>query len=335
MWTKTGEVGLSLLVSPLLGFAIAAVSIYFLKRIKKDGHFHEAPAGDEPPSRAVRFALIGSSTGVSLAHGSNDGQKGVGLVMMILIALLPGQFALSPDMTASQIDKARSALIEIESKVTKVAGLTPKVEGGLLVAVAHADTKSGQASATEVVQLAEDVRLRLDTLKANPDLKAEDKLQLRKEIYSLDSKLSALEKMGYPLAEIKPLRKSVSSLVEYAPMWVIVMIAISLGLGTMIGWKRVVKTIGEKIGSTKLTYAQGAVSQTVAMSMIGVSALAGVPVSTTHCLSSGVAGSMVASGSRVQKSTVKSIALAWVLTLPVTLLMSAGLFLGLSRLINH
>jgi PiT family inorganic phosphate transporter len=97
----------------------------------------------------------------------------------------------------------------------------------------------------------------------------------------------------------------------------------------MIGWKRIVVTIGEKIGKTHLTYAQGAAAEIVAASTIGLSTGLGLPVSTTHVLSSGIAGSMVASNGvqNLQKVTIKSIAIAWILTLPVTIVLSGGLFL--------
>ncbi len=327
-WVKTGEVGLSLLVSPLLGFGVAALAIYILKRVLKDGAIQSRPINDAPPPFLVRLALVGTSTGVSIAHGSNDGQKGVGLVMLILIAVLPGKFALSPQVNPAQIQQAESALQSIELHVSKFASLpAPKVSNHFLPSAYADNLAAAQNSIVETSKLAHTIRGEMLMIQEGQEMKSESKLALRKGIYNLESKLSALEKAGYPVSEIKPLRKTLTNMVEYAPLWVIVMIAISLGLGTMIGWKRVVETLGEKIGTSGLTYAQGTVSQAVAMSMIGVSALAGVPVSTTHCLSSGIAGSMVASGSSVQKSTVRSIGLAWVLTLPVTLGLSCGLFL--------
>ena len=94
-------------------------------------------------------------------------------------------------------------------------------------------------------------------------------------------------------------------------------VAIALGLGTMIGWKRIVVTVGEKIGKTHLTYGQGAAAELVAAATIGAADGFGLPVSTTHVLSSGVAGTMAANGSGMQWGTLRNIALAWVLTLPL------------------
>jgi PiT family inorganic phosphate transporter len=123
--------------------------------------------------------------------------------------------------------------------------------------------------------------------------------------------------------------KQIKVFTEYAPWWVILMISISLGLGTMVGWKRIVVTIGEKIGKTHLTYAQGASAEIVAAATIGASTWLGLPVSTTHVLSSGVAGAMVSGGGvkNLQMKTISNIAIAWLITLPVTVLLSGALFL--------
>jgi phosphate/sulfate permease len=139
-----------------------------------------------------------------------------------------------------------------------------------------------------------------------------------------------------PVAQISPIRvaiirsnlKKFKANTEYSPRWVILLVSISLGLGTMIGWKRIVVTIGEKIGKTHLTYAQGASAEIVAASTIGVSTMFGLPVSTTHVLSSGIAGTMVAGSGRqnLRMGTVKNILIAWLITLPVTIVLSGLLF---------
>jgi PiT family inorganic phosphate transporter len=121
-------------------------------------------------------------------------------------------------------------------------------------------------------------------------------------------------------------KKELDESTKFIPTWVKVAVAIALGLGTMIGWKRIVVTVGEKIGKTHLTYAQGASAELVAMATIGAAELYGLPVSTTHVLSSGVAGTMVANHSGLQWSTVRNLLMAWVLTLPASIALSAGLF---------
>ena len=131
------------------------------------------------------------------------------------------------------------------------------------------------------------------------------------------------------IAILKSNIKKIKTHTEYAPRWVILMVSLSLGMGTMIGWKRIVVTIGEKIGKTHLTYAQGASAEIIAASTIGVSSWLGLPVSTTHVLSSGVAGAMVAGEGRqnLRMNTVKNILAAWIFTVPVTIILSGGLFL--------
>jgi PiT family inorganic phosphate transporter len=330
-WTKTSEIGLSLLVSPLLGFLLAALGLILLKAMTRNSNrLHSPQIPGKTPPIPIRLALISTSTGVSLAHGSNDGQKGVGLMMMILIALLPAQFSLNPAVSADQISKAIAAASQIEVKIASLPGATPETKG-ILIRNAHASpgsesTKKEQETLAKALALSTQIQEDLKGANSTADVSDEKRLRLHSNIVQLESKLGSLERAGFTLSDTKKARKTLFSIIEYAPFWVIVLIAISLGLGTMIGWRRVVETIGEKIGTSELTYAQGAVAQSVAMSMIGVSALVGVPVSTTHCLSSGVAGTMIGAGSSVRGSTIKTILMAWVLTLPVTLGLSAGTY---------
>jgi PiT family inorganic phosphate transporter len=136
-----------------------------------------------------------------------------------------------------------------------------------------------------------------------------------------ESDLSAAEK-----ATLTQYKKSLDGATKFIPLWVKVVVAIALGLGTMIGWRRIVVTVGEKIGKTHMTYAQGASAELVAMSTIAAADMYGLPVSTTHVLSSGIAGTMAANGSGLQWATVRNIILAWVLTLPAAIVLSGGLF---------
>jgi phosphate/sulfate permease len=337
-WSKAGEIGLSLLVSPFLGFALAALGLLMLKKIAKSPKLHRAPGPNGKPPFWVRAALITTSSGVSLAHGSNDGQKGVGLVMLILLAILPAQFSLAPE-SAERFHAVEQAALAIKSEVEHLRFTIP-APSSTLIPTAHASV-AGEASSTvspaveqlfkKATVLADEIGTEASMLSVNPRVDDPVRIALRKRILELESTLKKIEKSGFGVAGLSPARKTLSSVIEYAPFWVLALVAISLGLGTMVGWKRIVVTIGEKIGKSHLTYAQGAVSETVAMTMIGFSALVGVPVSTTHCLSSGIAGTMVAQGSGVQPGTVRKIAMAWVLTLPVTVFLSAATYLLLKR----
>jgi PiT family inorganic phosphate transporter len=127
-------------------------------------------------------------------------------------------------------------------------------------------------------------------------------------------------------ANLKVFKKDIDDATKFIPLWVKVIVAIALGLGTMVGWKRIVVTVGEKIGKAHLTYAQGASAELVAMVTIGAADIFGLPVSTTHVLSSGVAGTMIANKSGLHWKTIRGLGMAWILTLPVAMLLSGSLY---------
>lgn len=297
-WAKASEVGLSLLVSPVVGFGLAYLLLRLARALISDPALYQAPRGVDTPPWWIRGILIGTCTGVSFAHGSNDGQKGVGLIMLILIGILPGQFAVNSSAHRSDFDAARSAIERLEEPASRLGEPERGVVKGEL---AELKAKLGLAGEARNIPPA-------------------DRFHVRKDILLIESHLRGGAESK---ADLAALRK----LTDYAPTWVLMMVAVSLGLGTMIGWERIVKTVGEKIGKDHLSYAQGASAELVAMSTVGVAALSGLPVSTTHVLSSGIAGAMVAQGSGVRKETVTKIALAWLLTLPVSMLLSGCLYL--------
>lgn len=335
-WGKAGGVGLSLLVSPLFGFSVAALLLLAMRRFVSDRRLFEPPSDAAPPPGWIRALLVSTCAGVSFAHGSNDGQKGVGLIMLILIGIVPAGFALDLAAPPDRIEEAVAALRETERLLTPVAvattapGATP--EGAARGEVA------GPSAGTRARATAARVRAMLEGRTSLKDVPREQRFAVRAGLVELREQLEE----GAASGEIKPpvrgeLQARVERtrvIVDYAPTWVLVAVALALGTGTMIGWKRIVVTVGEKIGKTHLTYGQGAAAELVAASTIGVAALAGLPVSTTHVLSSGVAGTMIANGSTLQATTVRNIALAWVLTLPAAILLSGGLFLLLSALLG-
>ena len=154
----------------------------------------------------------------------------------------------------------------------------------------------------------------------------------RNDMYLVSEALRLMQKSGKPqfstadTAVLANYKKLVDRSTRFIPTWVKVAVAMALGLGTMVGWKRIVVTVGEKIGKEHLTYAQGAAAEITAMATIGAADGFGLPVSTTHVLSSGIAGTMTANKSGIQMSTVRNLALAWVLTLPVAMMLSGFLF---------
>ncbi|HEX4924830.1 MAG TPA: inorganic phosphate transporter, partial [Bdellovibrionales bacterium] len=300
-WGKAGDVGLALLVSPLVGFGMGALVLLTLKLFFRDRRLHTAPKPGTPPPWSVRAILIGTSTGVSFAHGSNDGQKGVGLVMLILIALMPAQYALKPTADIAQIQQAVSQAAKLpdmlgESYVAslKAKDPSPTIEISLVrKAIASEPSLSGDlAKIKKVNSNVAELEKRAALLGA-PGANDAAKLAVRNQIFLLDKSLGDIEKSGSAMArtaqwkEIKKIKASLVSFTDYVPLMVLILVAVALGFGTTIGWKRVVITIGEKIGHNHLTYAQGASAELVAMGTIAASTFAGFPVSTTHILSSG------------------------------------------------
>jgi len=317
-WDKAKDTGAALLFSPLLGFSVAIIMMFIFKRLIKNETIYKEPIPGKMPPIWIRMLLWITCGLVSFFHGQNDGQKGVGLIMLILIAILPGQFAVDSSVNLQVIDGHINKIELLISKAdtTVLSGKEKKMHKDIISHGAHFVTATtNRFSATEV-EVAERFSLRKDIVKIT---KGSEKL-----INGGNLTLSANE-----IKELTKEVKAAKKLIEYAPMWVILMISVCLGLGTMVGWKRIVKTVGEKIGKQHMSYAQGASAEIVASIGIGLASWKGLPVSTTHMLSSGIAGSMVAKKGlkNLQKKTVKTIALAWILTLPVTVILSGSLFL--------
>lgn len=316
-WSKAGDIGLSLLISPLIGFSLSILIMYILKVTIKNKSIFKAPKSNSPPPFLIRMVLLLTCTGVSYSHGSNDGQKGVGLVMLILIAMVPGYFALNAKV---DILKVKTELAMVDTILGKTISVKLAKDDSLeVVKIMAISTKVGTIINSKPIDSL-DVKQKFDV--------RQGVIKLGKEVEKLrNSKTIALSESDRSI--LKSSISGVKGITEYSPTWVILMISISLGLGTMVGWKRIVKTIGEKIGKQHLNYAQGMSSELVAASTISMATALGLPVSTTQVLSSGIAGSMVASKGvkNLQGGTIKNIAIAWVLTLPVTILLSGILFL--------
>lgn len=305
---KLSEVSLSLLLSPLLGYALAAALLLLSKKWFPDPALHRPPTPSSTPSGVVRGLLVTTCTGVSFAHGSNDGQKGMGLVMLILIGMMPMEFALNRDTSLLRV---ADSLHEVRSVVSPT-GTKP-------VSPTRWNAISPEFDAVEGL---------LAGRNSVAQLPPESRWAVRVELLKIQSWLSTVRK--FPEYKANPTllkaKKGIADSVEYVPFWVILCVALSLGLGTTVGWQRIVVTVGEKIGKSHLTYSQGAAAELVAMGTIGIASFSGLPVSTTHVLSSGVAGTMWANRSGLNFSTVKQIAAAWVLTLPATMILACGLF---------
>ncbi|MFN5544313.1 MAG: inorganic phosphate transporter [Bacteroidota bacterium] len=317
-WSKATDIGMSLILSPLVGFSLAIVLMYILRQVVRNKIIFKEPNTNNPPPTWIRAILLLTCTGVSFSHGSNDGQKGVGLMMLVMIAIVPSYFAINQE---ADVNQYRNKLVEVRQILAKAD-------------INQLNTNDSFELVKMNVLLGE-MQQQLNVADNFLAFREEEQFALRKTailIGKSSKKLLESDYLNLSAMDKKKLKgdvASLKSLTDYAPYWIILLISLSLGLGTMIGWKRIVKTIGEKIGKQHLTYAQGASSELVAAGTIGLSTWLGLPVSTTQVLSSGIAGSMVASRGikNLQKNTIKSIFIAWVLTLPVTVIMAGGLFL--------
>ena len=338
-WSKAKEVGEALLLSPLFGFALAAVLLLLLRAIIRIPALYAEPKGNQPPPWWIRGILILTCTLVSFFHGSNDGQKGMGLIMLILIGTVPTAYALNralPDVqlkTFAERSLAASAVIE-----QKAAGYS--VLGNPRPAVTDyvASHSLNEGTYPSLAVLVRDISDQINKYGSLSRMPTELVGNTRNDMYLASEAIRFLMKdkeSDLSAAEVGTLnayKQSLDAATKFIPTWVKVAVAIALGLGTMVGWKRIVVTVGEKIGKTHLTYAQGACAEITAAATIAAADVYGLPVSTTHVLSSGIAGTMAANGSGLQLSTVRNIALAWVLTLPAAMAISGILYWAFSSI---
>jgi PiT family inorganic phosphate transporter len=332
-WGKATEIGYALLFSPIVGFIFAALLLLLMKLIIKKPELYAEPKGTAAPPLWVRGLLILTCTGVSFAHGSNDGQKGMGLIMLILIGTVPTAYALNRAVPSNQVQTFIAAS-DAASKVVESKAAGYDVLGDPRPAVtnyiARHDLNEGTYPSLAV--LIQEIAKEVKTYGSLSKVPADQVENTRNDMYLASEAIRALAKdhqNDLTSAQVKTLnayKKQLDLSTKFIPIWVKICVALALGLGTMIGWKRIVVTVGEKIGKEHLTYGQGAAAELVAMGTIFAADNFGLPVSTTHVLSSGVAGTMAANGSGLQLSTLRNIATAWVLTLPCAIMLSAFLY---------
>ena len=311
-WNQVWSVLGSLLVSPLLGFILALVLFKILSATIRDKHLYEPPEGDKPPVWWMRGLLILTCTGVSFAHGTNDGQKSIGLIMLTIIGLMPASYALKMDSDGKE-------LVTISQQMAQAANFIER----------FGDDQKEQAVAS-----ARSLGERYGRLKNATDIPPADRAAVRNDFNRVEEQLmKAGEAKGVSeddKKQIKNIHSDLAKSTHYVPWWVRVLSALCLGIGTMVGYRRIVKTLGERLGKSHLVPAQGASAELVAAVLIGFAGFSGYPVSTTHVVTGGIAGTMVASGAGIQTTTLWQIAAAWVLTLPATIAISGCLFYLLS-----
>jgi PiT family inorganic phosphate transporter len=340
-WSQAGKVLQALLISPFLGFACAGLLLYVSKQTIKYPSLYEAPKNNQPPPWPIRALMVLTCTGVSFFHGSNDGQKGMGLIMLILIGTVPTAYALNHAVSAQDMQ----AFIAVSEQADHILGRYVDQTGTLgpdarAEVTGYISTEHLQPDTILAVRkLVEDVNHELIVYKVFKSVPAQDQTRVRNDMYVIGEALRLMASNHNPGftaqegATLASYRGKLDRSTKFIPNWVKVAVALALGLGTMIGWKRVVITVGEKIGKEHLTYAQGASAGLVAMGTIFAATRFGLPVSTTHILSSGVAGTMTANGSGLRLSTVRNIAAVWIFTLPAAALLS-GLLYWLFRAIS-
>jgi PiT family inorganic phosphate transporter len=333
-WEQATKVLKALLISPLVGFVCAGLLLYLSKQLIKYPSLYEAPKDNQPPPWPIRALMVVTCTGVSFFHGSNDGQKGMGLIMLILIGTVPTAYALNHAVTSNDIQQFIAAseqaghILDRHVDKSGILGEDARAE-----VTEYIRTKQLQPDTILALrELVEDVSHEVALYKVFKSVPAQDQANVRNDMYVASEAIRLMQKSKVPAftpqenAALTNYKSKVDKATRFIPDWVKVAVALALGLGTMVGWKRVVITVGEKIGKEHLTYAQGASAGLVAMATIFAADRFGLPVSTTHILSSGVAGTMSANGSGLRWSTVRNIAAGWVFTLPAAALLSGSLY---------
>ena len=332
-WTQAIGVGKSLLFSPIVGFLLAGLLLLILKAVVRVPALYAEPVGNKPPPFWIRSLLVLTCTGVSFAHGSNDGQKGMGLIMLILIGTVPTAYALNKAVTPQQTQTFVNAAHQASAVFAKYASGLPASANPRTDVETYVRTRQmTQTTLPAVQQLTDTVAQQITAAGSISTVPPSLVDNVRNSMYLVSEAIRLMQKSGQPaftaddLTTINAYNQQLNHATKFIPTWVKVAVAIALGLGTMVGWKRIVVTVGEKIGKQHLTYGQGASAEVVAMLTIGAADLYGLPVSTTHILTSGVAGTMAANGSGLQWNTLRSLVLAWVLTLPASIALAGALY---------
>jgi inorganic phosphate transporter, PiT family len=331
-WNQVLGVGKSLLFSPLIGFVAAGSLLIVAKFVLPFPKLYTAPTGNAPPPWWIRGLLILTCTGVSFAHGSNDGQKGMGLIMLILIGTVPTAYALNHAVRADQVQVFTLASQRAMDVLTAHGGKGNVADPRKDVTEAIRTRTVTPESLPALNALVGDISKEIQAYGSIAKVPTEQTKNVRNDMYLSSELLSLMAKKHQPEVsaaeqdDLKRYKADLDDATKFIPTWVKVAVAIALGLGTMIGWKRIVVTVGEKIGKSHLTYGQGASAELVAMCTIQAADMWGLPVSTTHVLSSGVAGTMVGNGAGLQWGTIRNLAMAWILTLPAAIMLSGTLY---------
>ncbi|OMQ37613.1 inorganic phosphate transporter [Pseudomonas putida] len=331
-WAQATKVGYALLLSPLVGFGCAALLLLALRAFVKNRALYKEPKGNMAPPWWIRSLLILTCTGVSFAHGSNDGQKGMGLIMLILVGTLPMAYALNRTMPADQALQFAAVAEVTQQALVKRAPLPAPADPRPILSDYVRSKEVTPQLIPALAALTGNIGNEVKGYGSLSKVPAQAMGNVRNDMYLTSETIRLMDKNKVgnfdadTTGKLQLFKQQIDNATRFIPLWVKIAVAIALGLGTMVGWKRIVVTVGEKIGKSHLTYAQGASAETVAMLTIGAADMFGLPVSTTHVLSSGVAGTMVANGGGLQMKTIRNLLMAWVLTLPAAIVLSGSLY---------
>jgi PiT family inorganic phosphate transporter len=331
-WAQATKVGYALLLSPLVGFGCAALLLLALRAFVKNRALYKEPKGNIAPPWWIRSLLILTCTGVSFAHGSNDGQKGMGLIMLILVGTLPMAYALNRTMPADQALQFAAVAEVTQQALVKRAPLPAPADPRPILSDYVRSKEVTPQLIPALAALTGNIGNEVKGYGSLSKVPAQAMGNVRNDMYLTSETIRLMDKNKVgnfdadTTGKLQLFKQQIDNATRFIPLWVKIAVAIALGLGTMVGWKRIVVTVGEKIGKSHLTYAQGASAETVAMLTIGAADMFGLPVSTTHVLSSGVAGTMVANGGGLQMKTIRNLLMAWVLTLPAAIVLSGSLY---------
>jgi PiT family inorganic phosphate transporter len=334
-WSQAGGVFQALLFSPVVGFIGSGLLLLAMKAVVKSKTLYTPPDAKKAPPTWIRGLLIFTCTAVSFAHGSNDGQKGMGLIMLILIGALPTAYALNRSVPDSHMPAFIAASQGVQSVFMNRAAGAPEVPSATArTQVTDALKLRAFDSPTTFAALgtlAGDIATQVKQYGSLASVPAASVQNVRNDMFMVDEAIRLMQKQGVSFSDqdkksLGDYKKVLDDATKFIPLWVKVSVAVALGMGTMVGWKRIVITVGEKIGKIHLTYGQGAAAELVAAITIAGADMYGLPVSTTHVLTSGVAGTMAANGSGLQWGTLRNLAMAWILTLPAAIALAGSLY---------
>lgn len=333
-FSKLLNVFLSLIISPILGLILSGCLVFILKfffRNNKKFHYVNMTTKDTHPPFLVRITLILSSMGVSYSHGANDGQKGIGLIMLVLICIFPSGYFVNLNFTQYDITKVKNSILcfqkYYEDNKSNLKVSTYMIQDHIKKIKLEKKFKSPEKN---ILYIFQDVYKLLKNILSYKELSIDQRCKLRQELLCISEYIEIINQNFNISSDdkhfLKNLKKNLLSSIEYAPMWIIALVALSLSFGTMIGWKKIVTTFGEKIGRKNMTYIQAISSQLTAAISIGTASYTGIPVSTTHIVASSITGTILVNGDGIQMRTIKNIVVSWILTFPVSIILSSILY---------